>query len=51
MRPFQIGVSEGERVAKGGLDRQAEEIADPSGVTAGDVDFLEDAVFTQSLGV
>lgn len=50
VRPFQVGVSEGERVAKGGLDREAEEIADPSGVTTAGVDLLEDAVFTQSLG-
>ena len=32
--PFQVGMSEGERIAKGGLDREAEEIADPSDVTA-----------------
>ena len=38
--PFQVGMSEGERIAKGGLDREAEEIADPSGVTAAGVDLL-----------
>jgi hypothetical protein len=48
VRPFQVGVSEGERAAKGGLDREAEEIADPSNVTAGGVDLLKDAVFTQN---
>jgi hypothetical protein len=51
VRPFQVGVSEGERVAKGGMDREAEEIADPSGVTAGGLDLLEDAVSTQGLGL
>ena len=50
VRPSQVGVSEGEPVAKGGPDREAEEIADPSDVATGGLDLLEDAVFTQSLG-
>ena len=42
-------MSEGERVAKCGLGREAEEIADPSGVTTAGVDLLEDAVFSERL--
>ena len=41
---------EGERVAHGGFDVEAEDVADAADVSAGGVDFLEDAVFSQRLG-
>ncbi len=37
-------------VAHRGLDADAEEVADPADVSAGGVDLLEDAVFSQGLG-
>ena len=47
---FEVGMGEGDGVAHGGVDGDAEEVADPADVAAGGVDLLEDAVFSQGLG-
>ena len=47
---FEFGMGQGLGVSHRAFDAEAEEVADPTDVSAGGVDLLEDAVFSQSLG-